>query len=155
MDASPVDLLVPVRGPGSAKGLSLSPGQGLNWPEGPAQPRHPAGAPASGVCSAGVGPRDGSDWGWRLRKGGRGQSPGMVQKWGQEGPRWRRRGRFRCQPCRPSAWFSCSHCVPHTCAFSCPGSFSDAYYVLGSLLGPGWGGSACLCGAHVLITERQ
>ena len=53
-------------------------------------------APASCVFSAGVG--------WRLRKGGRGQSPGMAQKWGQEGP-WRRRGASApSRPQRPDGW---------------------------------------------------
>ena len=82
-------------------------------------------APASCVSSAGVG--------WRLRKGGRGQSPGMAQKWGQEGP-WRRRGGFRSQPA-PEARRMAGSAVATATPTSVP-CHPGTYCVPGSLLEP-------------------
>ena len=129
-------ILAPPLGPPShPAGIKLSGGTCLTQATGTTEA-----APASCISSAGVG--------WGLRKGGRGQSPGMAQKWGQEGP-WRRRGGFRSQPAPEAQRWMAGSAVATATPTSVP-CHPGTYCVPGSLLG----GSACFCGSQVVIRKR-
>ena len=142
VDASRVDLFVWLGGPGSTPGASLPTGQGLNCPEEHMPICTTEAAPASCVFSAGVG--------WRLRKGGRGQSPGIAQKWGQEGPPGGGVDLLPppASPGGPAAGSAVAAASPHLCLVIRPPT------VCWVSAGARWGRNVCLCGAHVLIRKR-